>query len=677
MKDSKAFAVCVLAFLALATSGLSQTITYVVDSFDPAGTGSYAYSTGQITNVWSNWFGDAFRSVSWDPASDANADSSSGSMKITAVFDGQGAIPNQFEVFDGFNGISPPLSGSRYTNFQCDIRFDPNSAKVTVGGTPIFGHLEFGVQTNYGQAYFGSVDVPASNTNWVHVSINLNPNDPALTNIADVLIHIFGPYYGPGLSGTTLFWMDNIKFVGPAPVDTNCVVDWTDVHQRIDGFGASSAWRGSWTTTQADMFFSTNTGIGLSLLRNRIAPDGTAIEAGIMQMAQDRGAKVWSTPWSPPAQYKTTNSVNGGQFASSASNYQGYADQLAAYVATMRNSYGVNIYAISVQNEPDYDTTYESCVWSAQQIHDFLPYLATALTNYGVASTKIMIAEDANWKFDLTAAAMADTNTEPMVGVLAAHSYGSSAAPVNSYGKPLWETEVSTLGGGYDGSISEGLGWAAQIHSFLTYAEVNAWHYWWLIPFGGDDEGLTDTNGVPAKRMYVLGNYSRFVRPGYYRIGVSNNAFTSISAYKDPASGCFAIVAINTGSTSLKQTFNLTGFTASTVTPWVTSGTLSLASQQAVNITNSAFTYSLPPFSVVTFVGQAANNTPTLAISNSGSQFTLTVNGLAGMSYTLWTSTNLVDWRAMLTTNPLSAPFTLTDTNAAGPARFYRVQLGP
>ena len=35
--------------------------------------------------------------------------------------------------------------------------------------------------------------------------------------------------------------------------------------------------------------------------------------------------------------------------------------------------------------------------------------------------------------------------------------------------------------------------------------------------------------------MYVLGQWSRFVRPGYYRIDASNNkAITSISAYKDP-----------------------------------------------------------------------------------------------------------------------------------------------
>jgi hypothetical protein len=145
-------------------------------------------------------------------------------------------------------------------------------------------------------------------------------------------------------------------------------------------------------------------------------------------------------------------------------------------------------------------------------------------------------------------------------------------------------------------------------------AGANAYHYWWLQGSGtGSLVGNSWT--TPAKRIYVMGNYSRFVRPGYYRIGVSNNAFTSISAYKDTNSGSFAIVAINYSTATATQIFNLANFTASSVTPWITSGTLSLASQSAVGVTNAAFTYALPALSVVTFVGQQqpSNTPPTLA----------------------------------------------------------------
>ncbi|MGA3285567.1 MAG: glycoside hydrolase, partial [Verrucomicrobiota bacterium] len=482
--------------------------TLIIDQFHPTNNpyaGANSYAAGQITNVWGNWFGGAFSNIVWDSASDANDYPTSGSMKITANFSGGN---DQFEVYDGFSGVSPPLNGLQYTNFQCDVRFAPGSATVTNGGAAIFGHLQFGTAIGYNPVYYGSVEVPASNTNWVHVSLPIDAvANSSLQRINNVLIYIYGPYYSPGLSGVSTLWVDNIKFVGSLPAPTNCVVDWNDVHQKIDGFGASSAWRSTWTAAQADLFFSTNTGIlytnstgtvttnngiGLSLLRTRIAPDGTTRETNIMQMARDRGAKIWSAPWSPPVAYKDSGTVNGGNFLS-ASN-QAYANQLANYVQNMKSNYQVDVYAISVQNEPDYNTTnYESCVWTAQQIHDFVPCLYNALSNNGVASTKIIIAEDGHWDFTLTTNTLNDLNTSNMVSILAAHAYDFTVAPVNSHDKPLWETEVSTLDS-FDGSIANGLYWAGQIHSFLTYAQVNAWHYWWLLINNGatDNEALCD-----------------------------------------------------------------------------------------------------------------------------------------------------------------------------------------
>ena len=607
----------VLLFLAaFSVSIQAQTMTSIVDQFDPSGTGGNSYAGGRIGNVWGNWFGGAFQSLVWDSASDANTNASSGSMKITANFTGNDGN-SQFEVYD-FNGIYPPVNGLQYTNFQCDVRFAKSSA--TVNNT--FGHLQFGTAAGTGQDYFGSVDVPASNTNWVHVSINLNATtDANLQNINDVLIHIYGPYYSPGLSGTSTLWVDNIKFTGPAPVSTNCVVDWNDMHQRIDGFGASSAWDGNWTAAQADMFFSTNTGVGLSLLRTRIAPGGTTVENSIMQMARDCGARVWSAPWSPQASFKSNNSTtNGGNFLS-ASN-QAYASQLAGYVANMTNTYKVNLYAISIQNEPDVSAGYESCLWTALQIHDFATNLYSALVASNVAGTKIILAEDENWQTNYYYTAMNDPAVATNVGIIACHNYdgsppGGIPAALSKFANPnaaLWETEVSTFGA-FDGSINDALYWAGRIHLFMTVAQANAWHYWWLVDLNNDNEGLTDNSGNPAKRMYVLGNYSKFVRPGYYRIGVSNNATTLISAYKDTNSGGFAIVAANYSSMTVTQTFNLKNFTTGTVTPWITSSNLSLASQSPIILTNVSFCYPLPALSVVTFAGQGVlpNTPPALA----------------------------------------------------------------
>lgn len=418
------------------------------------------------------------------------------------------------------------------------------------------------------------------------------------------------------------------------PTIYDCVVDWNNVHQRIDGFGASSAWRSTWTASEADMFFSTNSGtgtsvdgktnfpfngIGLSLLRSRVNTNGIGTyESSIMQMAQARGAKVWSTPWSPPPQFKSNGNVNGGNFLS-ASN-QAYANLLASYVVNMKNSYGINIYALSVQNEPDVSASYESCLWTAQQFHDFVPYLSSALTASNAASTKIIISEDEYWETNYYATAMMDSAVATNVSIVACHDYSGSPPNDTPTTLPLyantnvatWETETSKLSGNgaFDSSITDAIYWAGRIHQFMTLAQVNAWHYWWLISNNPDNEGLTDTNGIPAKRMYVLGQYSRFVRPNNYRMDLANyNPYAVLgSAYKDPASGNFAIVISNTNNAATTQSFYFTNFTATTVTPWITSSNLSLAPQSAVTVTNSAFSYVIPGMSVVTFVGTALPN---------------------------------------------------------------------
>jgi hypothetical protein len=91
----------------------------------------------------------------------------------------------------------------------------------------------------------------------------------------------------------------------------------------------------------------------------------------------------------------------------------------------------------------------------------------------------------------------------------------------------------------------------------------------------------------------------------------------------------------------------------------------------------------------------ADDGTPSLSATNS---FTVTVNPLAqpgfasisseagvgfvltgdaGPDYTLLTSTNLIDWEALFTTNPPALPFSVMDTNRGDTQRFYRLQLGP
>ncbi len=475
---------------------------------------------------------------------------------------------------------------------------------------------------------------------------------------------------------TNAYYIDDVQLTNQAPpppqppISGSSAVDWNNVHQRIDGFGASSAYDGSWNTAEADLLFSTNNnityqsakynGIGLSLLRNHIvwanttsASDipGTA-ETTIMKLAQARGARVWSTPWTPAVGFKSTNDiydakpitnpVNGGSFLGGGNNITNlnYASQLANYVAAMK-SQGINLYAISVQNEPDASVnTYDACQWTGAQIHDFVTNLFSALAAKGVGSTKIILPESENWSdpHNLAGPAMGDPKVAADVSIIADHNYDGADGPANlvknNFGKALWETEVSQLGG-ETSDIANGVYYARRIFLFMTVAQANAWHYWWIVP-SGSETGLMTQNAGTTKRMFTVGNYSRFVRPNFNRINATSTQPSAlITAYKDSTSPAFAIVVVNTNvATDVIQTFNLANFTAASVTPWITSSTLSLAQQMAVNVTNSSFTYTVPAMSVITFAGQATspNTPPTVApiadqIINAG--VTLVVTNVA------------------------------------------------
>jgi O-glycosyl hydrolase len=292
---------------------------------------------------------------------------------------------------------------------------------------------------------------------------------------------------------------------------------------------------------------------------------------------------------------------------------------------------------------------------------------------------------------------MTDPATAADVGIIANHDYvpdnvaGDQTTPavVPTYGKALWETEVSTIGDTPDGSIKNAMYWATRIHLFLTVPQVNAWNYWWLITGNSDNEGLMLLHDIPTKRMFVVGQYSRFVRPGYYRVGVntSGNGLL-VTAFEETNSADFAIVAVNTNfNTDIAQTFTLTNFTASSVTPWITDFSQSLAAQASIPVNNGSFTYPVPAQSVVTFVGQATSYVPAgspqpnppaqpmfSSINASGGQITLTLTGPAGRTYTLLTSTNLVNWQTLYTTNPPSLPLNLAVPHTSDSMRFYRIQ---
>jgi glucuronoarabinoxylan endo-1,4-beta-xylanase len=398
---------------------------------------------------------------------------------------------------------------------------------------------------------------------------------------------------------------------GGQSTSADVVVNLADVQQNISGFGASTAWGSTMSAADADTLWSTTTGAGLSLHRVRIDyQTGQTSELSIAKLAVAHGVKVWATPWTPPAADKAGATGANGEIEGTLSNAPAFATFVAGFVNYMKAE-GVNIYAVSAQNEPDATVAYESCSYTGPALASFIgTNLAPALANSGV---KIMAPETQNWcGFPTFESALSgNASAWQAASIIATHEYGCdpTAYPeIAKAGKEFWATEMyDTTTSVADPGIPSALRIAKLIHDALTIANMNAWHYWWVYPSAADNGALWDQGtGKPSKRLWVEGNYARFVRPGFHRVGVTGSvpAGVLLSAYTNPLDGTVSVVAINNNPSSTPLSVFVSGAAPCSVTPWVTSASDDLAPKTAVSVSASRFGATLAADSVTTFVGK-------------------------------------------------------------------------
>ena len=433
-------------------------------------------------------------------------------------------------------------------------------------------------------------------------------------------------------------------------------IRWSDTKQTIDGFGASSAFFGETITNDvADQLFDAKKGIGLSLLRtiiglpDDIQEDGSEPVDGAMPIATApgvitalqatlRGTKVWATAWTPPPIWKTTNNKNGsGEGYTSnkldPAHYQDYANYLADFVDLMAKD-NVPIMALSPANEPDYTASWDGAQWTPQRADDVHqpepgPHLRPALP----------VGEDHRARHGR----LAEPRQLPDAPV---GRPGRQGLPLRRGDPPVPERQragpprlqearaerqavlaVGVVAGKPEGdtpnpTMTSAIDMMKRLHDHMVVSNLNAWN-WWAIYISADALASADMPKIrqnPAliqpdasfgesymfKRGYALGNWSKFVRPGFQRIAATDKPTGGvlIEAYRDATH--IAVIAVNTGSKPVTQKFILDGATFGTLTPWVTSPDDNLAAKDPFTAYDT-FTYDLPASSVVTFVNWDAN----------------------------------------------------------------------
>ncbi|MET8977120.1 glucuronoxylanase [Streptomyces sp. NPDC004539] len=374
--------------------------------------------------------------------------------------------------------------------------------------------------------------------------------------------------------------------------------------QTVRGFGGMThtAWIGDLTAAQRETAFGTGDGrLGFSLLRIPVPEDRAAWSRDLAtaQRAAQLGVSVIASPWNPPAAL-TETFVRGTQTDARRLRYDmygAYAQHLNDFTVHLRDN-GVNLYAISVQNEPDY--AHDWTWWTPAEMVRFLR------ENAGAISTRVIAPESFQYLKNMSDPILNDPAALANTDVIGAHLYGTSLAnfpyPLfrqKGAGKELWMTEVYYPNSSDSADLwPQALDVGEHIHHAMVDAEFQA-YIWWYIRRG---YGPMREDGQVSKRGAAMAQFARFVRPGHVRVEATANPAANVwvSAYR--GGGATVVVAVNKATAGVSQQFTLVNSAPSSVSSWVTDATRNVVSQGTAGVSNGSFTVTLPALSMTTFV---------------------------------------------------------------------------
>lgn len=386
--------------------------------------------------------------------------------------------------------------------------------------------------------------------------------------------------------------------------------------QYIRGFGGMShaAWAGDLTAAERALAFGNGAGqLGLTALRIPVT-DGSPDSANVAtaKAAIAAGAIVFATPWN------AAGTMTSSQFSS-------YATHLNNFVAYMKNQ-GVDLYAIGVQNEPDYATQGGWLAWSAALCHDFV-------LSYGpMITTKLLSCESFSYNKSYYDPILNDSAALANVEILGTHLYGT---PVSSYpyplfdqkgaGKERWMTEHYTDSTTSANSWPNALGVATELHHAMVDGQFDLYTWWYIVR----SYGLIYTDGTVSKRGWCMAHFSKFIRPGFHRVDATVMPVSGVyvSAYKSDTD--VVVVVVNTNTSAQSLTVSVDGSSISSYDRFTTSGSKSLANDGAVTASNGSFALSLDAESVTTLHG-TGSSTGSGASSSTGGSTSSSTGGSTG-----------------------------------------------
>jgi O-glycosyl hydrolase len=240
--------------------------------------------------------------------------------------------------------------------------------------------------------------------------------------------------------------------------------------------------------------------------------------------------------------------------------YHEFAERCVAYIKIIRQETGLDIYALSIQNEPRFSQFYASCVYDGAALRDLLKIVGKRLKDEGL-TTRLFLPEDVGWLQGveaMTRPTLDDPVARSYADIIAVHGYdldGITAASTSAqtwqtmygwgaaYSKPLWMTETS----GYENSYAGAIKLAKAMFTAIKYGNVSAWVFWSLSGTTLDAYTLMSSSGEKSKRYHVSKNFYKYIRPGAVRADATAPEGTNVYplAFQHGTENSTTLVLIN------------------------------------------------------------------------------------------------------------------------------------
>ena len=325
---------------------------------------------------------------------------------------------------------------------------------------------------------------------------------------------------------------------------------------------------------------------------------------------------------SPPWWATVSGSVTGGH--GGADNLRPdadtkFADYLATVVQHFQTSWGVTFQSLAPLNEPTNGWAYggafngqEGCVVRPDHQNQLVKGVSASLAHAGITGTRTTASDETSIVSSIDTASHYDDVALKGLSKINTHSYGGGDRTrlfnfTKSAGKKLWMSEYG------DGDAS-GMQLSQQILIDVKGLHPSAWVYWQVVDGGGwgmltnpEKDETTTAYGINEK-YYVMGQYSRFIRPG--AVLIANDDPNTLTA-TDPRTKSLVLVVTNSRDTVRQVTFDLSHFVrlGTQAAGTRTSATQTWAALPATRLTGKSLSVILPPKSVTSYVlpGEAAN----------------------------------------------------------------------